>query len=329
MLLRSTLWSPVNAFTNAACSQSARNAKLKHAQRNESTGSPSRRRCRGQEELGRCPCMTLACSRKHLRKADTSRSPPFSHVNTPNSIKAATTDLPSAAMALQSRLANFGSMLISAGGTPFCFKLAITQIFVTVAGSPLSAGPVRNEMDAWFCKPVILVSRCFQKSSAGDRLVLLKVWPFSNASAGLSGHVMNSLLLGAPFKLFSPLLPKELLHDSENFQRGCTSIPFFTFLCQLEWKLSVHCDPDPLPGYVPMIPTQKPANHSLFWSQEPVLHRYCLRKTSGVTIWKYCFWRYSTAFLFFDPGHLKARCQTASKSCTVGSVHHTRCCNNI
>jgi hypothetical protein len=84
------VWSPVNAFTNAACSQSACNAKLKHAQRNESTGSPSRRLCRGQEELGRCPCMTMACSRKHLRKADTSRSPPFSPVNTPNSIKAAT-----------------------------------------------------------------------------------------------------------------------------------------------------------------------------------------------------------------------------------------------
>ena len=92
MLLRSILWfGPLSMPSQTQHVHiSACNAKLKHAQRNESTGSPSRRLCRGQEELGRCPCMTMACSRKHLRKADTSRSPPFSPVNTPNSIKAAT-----------------------------------------------------------------------------------------------------------------------------------------------------------------------------------------------------------------------------------------------
>ena len=93
-----------------------------------------------------------------------------------------------------------------------------------------------------------------------------------------------------------------------------------TCACHPEWKLSMVCDPEALPGYVPMIPDQKPANHRASGFQLPRVHRNCFPKPCAFASRKYVSCRYVTAWFDIFSSHAKVKCQMMSNNCAVGKI---------
>ena len=134
----------------------------------------------------------------------------------------------------------------------------------------------------------------------------------------LSGHVRNIFL--SPHSNCS-------CHVAEN--SFCMCLKMFraqeqllpcTCACQLAWKLSMVCDPDAVPAYVPMTPDQNPANHKASGFQLPRLQRNCFPKLCGVDKRKYVSCKYVTALFDLFSSQEKVKCQMMSNNCAVGRM---------